>query len=287
VLWPDRSSGTPANVFQGPTTAVIDPTNNWLFIANRESNNIVVLPTSSRVGDEPTDTNVSAEIELTDPTISGGGVPDNLSGVAPDGLLISKDGKTLFAYSQLGHELEVIQQAPNSSNPLALTVVSRTVLAQDTLPANLVTGRQMFYSAVDQRISGISTGIACASCHVDGREDGHTWVFPDGPRRTPELAGRQLAATAPYHWTGVMETLADFYNETLIRRMGGTGLTDVNGVDESGPLTQFIEQLPATENPLQNRPEPPWRRAGRPSRARAASSATAPRRSTATQAPTS
>ncbi len=250
VLFPDRSGGTPSHVFQGPAVAVVDPTGNWIFVANRESNNIVLLPTGSRVGALATDTNVAGEIELTDGE-QHLGVPSSLSGVAPDGLAISNDGQTLYAYSQLGHDLSIIRESPGSTDPFNFTV-THSQLAWDTLTdPSLIAGRALFNSATDQRISSANTGIACASCHIDGREDGHTWVFPDGPRRTPELAGRDLGATAPYHWTGVMASLSDFYNETIQKRMGGSGLAD----SDAQSLTAFVESLPAPENPLQNRPD--------------------------------
>jgi mono/diheme cytochrome c family protein len=273
VLFPDRSTGSPSTVIQGPTVAIVDPTNNWLFVANRESNNVVVMPAQQRVGQDPSGSNVSAVIELSDnandPLLSKGGH-------APDGLALSKDGRTLFVYSQLDHELELVRQRDGSSNAMDLVVVSRTTLAGDTLATNfpvtlptadpsnptqtvkvdLTAGRKMFFSARDPRISSINTGIACSSCHVDGREDGHTWQFPDGPRRTPQLAGRALGQTAPYHWTGIFPRLTDFYNETLIKRMGGTGLTeDQAAADFSGPLTAYLYSMPAPENPLQNRPD--------------------------------
>lgn len=64
-------------------------------------------------------------------------------------------------------------------------------------------------------------GLACASCHPEGRDDGHTWTFTQGRVRTQSLAGG-LSMTAPYHWNGQLTDLAALMAETFGRRMGGT-----------------------------------------------------------------
>lgn len=64
-------------------------------------------------------------------------------------------------------------------------------------------------------------GIACASCHPEGTEDGHVWSFSGfGPRRTQALnAG--LAKTAPYHWDGTLADVGAVMTEVFVKRMGG------------------------------------------------------------------
>ncbi len=66
--------------------------------------------------------------------------------------------------------------------------------------------------------------IACAGCHPEGGEDGHTWrldAFVDGgPRRTMSLRGGVLAR-APFHWTGDLASFPDLVSEVLVNRMGG------------------------------------------------------------------
>jgi cytochrome c peroxidase len=68
-------------------------------------------------------------------------------------------------------------------------------------------------------------GIACASCHPEGRDDGRTWEFqPIGPRRTQVPSGG-IMATAPFHWTGDMDDFDMLVHEVFSSRMGG-GLPD-------------------------------------------------------------
>jgi hypothetical protein len=50
--------------------------------------------------------------------------------------------------------------------------------------------------------SNAGAGIACASCHPEGGDDGVTWSFQGiGSRRTPDVRGG-LTGTAPFHWSG-------------------------------------------------------------------------------------
>ncbi|MCA9556002.1 MAG: hypothetical protein KC933_38615, partial [Myxococcales bacterium] len=57
------------------------------------------------------------------------------------------------------------------------------------LPADVAAGRRLFYASNDTRMSSSTSGVSCATCHAEGRDDGLTWVFERGPRQTPSLAG--------------------------------------------------------------------------------------------------
>jgi hypothetical protein len=64
-------------------------------------------------------------------------------------------------------------------------------------------------------------GLACASCHVEGADDGHVWHFKDqGPRRTQALHVG-LEGTAPFHWVGDMPDIATLVDKVFVGRMGG------------------------------------------------------------------
>jgi len=65
------------------------------------------------------------------------------------------------------------------------------------------------------------TGIACASCHPGGSEDGHTWLFvKDQPRRTQPI-DIELMGTEPFHWDGDVPTLGSLMHEVFSGRMAG------------------------------------------------------------------
>ncbi len=76
-------------------------------------------------------------------------------------------------------------------------------------------GRMLFHADV-------GAGVACASCHPEGSEDGHPWRFEGiaGIRRTQELRGG-LAGTAPFHWGGELRDMQHLMDEVMTHRMGG------------------------------------------------------------------
>lgn len=67
-------------------------------------------------------------------------------------------------------------------------------------------------------------GIACASCHPEGGDDGRVWNFDIGPRRTQSLRGGVLG-TEPYHWAGDMPDFAHLVDDVFTKRMGGGQLS--------------------------------------------------------------
>ncbi len=76
------------------------------------------------------------------------------------------------------------------------------------------TGHEVFH-----RDAG--AGIACASCHGEGGDDGHTWLFSGiGARRT-QAVNIGLEDTAPFHWDGTLRNLGALMEEVFVGRMGG------------------------------------------------------------------
>jgi mono/diheme cytochrome c family protein len=57
--------------------------------------------------------------------------------------------------------------------------------AHQALSPELDRGRKLFHDAAGGRIA--LDGRACASCHVDGRDDGLTWLTIEGAFQTPML----------------------------------------------------------------------------------------------------
>jgi DNA-binding beta-propeller fold protein YncE len=61
-------------------------------------------------------------------------------------------------------------------------------------------------------------GIACTSCHPEAGEDGHTWNFTVGPRRSQTLEGG-VSSRAPFHWSGDLTTIDALVDEVMLKRM--------------------------------------------------------------------
>lgn len=230
------SSATGAKAIQGPTVGVIDPTGQWLMVLSRESRNLAFMPAWKRSG-------TSIDFDATGSAIR---TVTDVQGHGADGLAVTRDFTRAYVYSQFDHRLEVFE-GKNVNEQATIVAKGSIVVAGDTIadPA-LREGRKLFFDAKDPRMSSPTTTVACSTCHLEGREDGHVWQFPDGPRQTPALAGRKLLSTAPYHWSGEFGTLDQFNVHTITERMGGSGLD----LSTAAMLDQFIDQLPVAENPL-------------------------------------
>lgn len=82
-------------------------------------------------------------------------------------------------------------------------------------------GGSMFNTGHELFHRDVGTGIACASCHLEGAEDGRVWKFlPIGNRRTQSLDSG-IAGTAPFHWDGDMTDFPKLMDEVFVHRMGG------------------------------------------------------------------
>ncbi len=105
-------------------------------------------------------------------------------------------------------------------------------------PAAVDTGHTLFHSD-----SGV--GLACASCHPEGGDDGRVWNFEKlGARRTQPLQGG-LKGSEPFHWSGDMSDFDTLVNEVFVHRMGGPK-TDKPYDDALLDWMDTIPALPAT-----------------------------------------
>jgi hypothetical protein len=176
-------------------------------------------------------------------------------GGGPTALAAERDGASVLVWSSFARQLARVATSIKPERAKALTkhVDLRPRLAR--LPSvkigvpHVVTrepawlrGRELFFANEDPRIS--RDNRACASCHVDGRDDGLTWQTPMGPRRTRVLAG-QLDA-APYGWRGEHSTLEDHVKVTF-RQLQGTGLPS----SEVEALLTYVRSLPKPPRPTQ------------------------------------
>lgn len=102
------------------------------------------------------------------------------------------------------------------------------------------TGHELFHRATGQ-------GVACASCHPEGGDDGHVWRFAEGARRTPTLRGG-LASTAPFHWAGDQRDLSELMTNIMVARMGGGAQSPAR----TRALLEWLDAQPALRAPEVN-----------------------------------
>jgi cytochrome c peroxidase len=214
-----------SSVFGDPGAAVADPGGQAIYVANHATDNVAIVPIAS--GSQPT-----FEIQVS---------------AGPTGIAVTRDGSNLYVYGGFDHTLVGVSLVGGGS---AVPTMGPLVLAQDVLPAQVLEGRRLFFSGTNPAITDPFGGVSCSSCHLEAREDGHIWKFADGLRQTPELAGRMLRETAPYHWNGTLATLPDFMNMTVQLRMGGFGLVPAQ-VDA---IATFLETSAPPDNPFRGQP---------------------------------
>jgi hypothetical protein len=100
------------------------------------------------------------------------------------------------------------------------------------------TGHELFHLAT-------VGGIACASCHPEGTEDGQVWDFAGlGKRRTQSLAGGILG-TEPFHWSGDMRDFNMIAMDVFSQRMSGPNVEPMHRIS----LMNWVNTIPSREPP--------------------------------------
>jgi mono/diheme cytochrome c family protein len=149
----------------------------------------------------------------------------------PTGAALADDGQVLV-FCALSRKLVVID-APDAQTT---KVAAADELTKSRLSADELAGRRMFRKGGDLRISK-GGGMACESCHPDGRTDGLSWRIESKVLQTPTLAGR-IAGTHPFKWDGGDKTINESLTNTM-RRLGGHGV----GATEVKQLAAFLESM--------------------------------------------
>ena len=176
----------------------------------------------------------------------------------PTGLAVNREGTDILVWSTFARTVVHVDLAKAVPGPKAHALPSTiakavpgpkahalpsTIAASEpiVLPrvlereADWLHGRELFTTNGDPRIS--ADGRACASCHVDGRDDGIAWETPMGLRRTRTLGGQ--LDHGPYGWRGEHPTLESHVTVTL-KQLGGKGLPE----DDFAALLTYVKSIP-------------------------------------------
>ncbi len=107
----------------------------------------------------------------------------------------------------------------------------------EALSAEVLLGKQTFYHASPE-MSGEGY-ISCATCHLDGGQDGRVWDFTgrgEGLRNTITLRGRSGTGHGPVHWSANFDEIQDFEHD-IRGFFGGDGfLSDAQFASANTPL---------------------------------------------------
>jgi DNA-binding beta-propeller fold protein YncE len=162
----------------------------------------------------------------------------------PDGLAVTPKGNVLV-WCSFTRNVERVDFVDARGQLAAATKIN----PGPTLVASAFTDKEheglvLFHSA-EPRISQ-QGGLACASCHPDGRADGLSWRIDKHELQTPLLTGR-LKDMHPFKWDGTDADLRASMKSTMVR-LGGIGLDK----DATDALAAYLEQLPAPRTPTRD-----------------------------------
>lgn len=156
----------------------------------------------------------------------------------PTGVAIDDAAGRAVVWSQFDGRLSIVDLAESARTHEDVAIQYEPVPEV----AAIAMGRKLFHLTDDLRIA--NDGVACASCHPDGRDDAFTWSTPEGPRQTIMLAGR-VPNTEPYGWQGKHGNLKAYLGNTF-SRLGGSGVSG----PELESLMGYIQKLPHPQEGL-------------------------------------
>jgi PKD repeat protein len=146
--------------------------------------------------------------------------------VAPQGVAVSDDGRTLYVHNAMSRSVSVFDLAPlTTTGARALPLLAELdTVAVEKLSPDVLRGKQLFYDAKDVRLAR-DAYLSCASCHNDGGQDGRVWDLTglgEGLRNTVSLRGRG-GAQGRLHWSANFDEIQDFEGQIRVLAQG-TGL---------------------------------------------------------------
>lgn len=136
-----------------------------------------------------------------------------------EGIVVRHDGSVAYVDGRNTHDVTVLAIDSGGSSVLVDgPPINR--LAVDPMPSNLRLGQRIFNTA-NSAAFPITRNfhLSCATCHIEGRTSSVTWLFRDGPRDVPSLAGGVLG-------TGFLLRQAKLrsvhqYDKSIVSHLGG------------------------------------------------------------------
>lgn len=229
--------------FDQPIDMRVHPTRTLAFVAARGTDNVLVLNTRS-----------------VDPMQLPIAVLQ--TGQGPIGVAVSETKPYAYTFNLDSRTVTRIPLAPLLSiidSGSEMTKMAAPLLLPTDLTVALPgqswfeskdwrAGRRLFHAANNPLVAAAGRQ-ACASCHINGRDDKLVWATKTGMRQTVSLAGR-IEGTEPYGWTGEFLWFIDKIDQG-VAHMGGTGLSS----EDRGRLVLYLKAL---KLPTPQYSAPPW-----------------------------
>lgn len=215
-------------VASGPSALAFDAARRRLWIAHRQTGNVVLVACDGGSSGRGLAAPSEREARVLGAVYVGRGL---------EGLALSDDG-AVFVDVAFDHAIAKVREAAGA---LELVAQRTRTLGPTDMSAAALRGRALFHDARDTQLtpSGV---VTCASCHPGGGEDGLAWFLHTssvGPklRRTPPAWGARRAL-APYHWDGEHESAQALTLGTIRALLEGDGL-----LVELDAIAAYMEEL--------------------------------------------
>jgi mono/diheme cytochrome c family protein len=189
------------------------------------------LPTATADGGTPSSGDggqtAAADAGAPLPPTVDAGVPPAAICNSPDVQIPQVVGEPI-AVAFAGDQTLIVQ----SREPALLAFGDGTTLSLST-DSRADTGHLVFHA-------NTGSGVACASCHAEGDDDGRVWNFDcSGARRTQSLQ-TGLRGTEPFHWSGDETDLSKQMSDVFVGRMSGPVLSS----EQMDVLLSWIDGQP-------------------------------------------
>ncbi len=194
------------------------------------------------------------------------------AGRAPIGMALTHDGTKLFVNGFMSRSVLAYNVGGiiRGTNYHAQRLAEIPTVAQEKLSPLALEGKRIFYNADDRRMNRDGY-LSCASCHLDGEEDGRVWDFSDrgeGLRNTITLLGRRGTGQGRVHWSANFDEIQDFEHDVR-SAFDGTGFMsdadfhsgtrDLPLGERKAGLSHELEALAAYLETLEKVPDSPYR----------------------------
>jgi mono/diheme cytochrome c family protein len=216
VLSPDDTSSPTVAGGLGMVSLAVD-------VAVSPDKSMIALAVAGNTSQQgPTLVEESVTQATQPPTPGACGFSGGTTGGSPQGQVVA------VSYSQTGVLLaQTREPAAIWRNDTAFSIPLATDPRTDT-------GQAIFHV-------NAGGGLACASCHPEGGEDGRVWNFVcAGARRTQSIRGG-ISGTAPFHWDGSETNFSNLMNDVFTGRMAGPMLSE----DQKSALQAWVDTIPA------------------------------------------
>jgi mono/diheme cytochrome c family protein/DNA-binding beta-propeller fold protein YncE len=95
------------------------------------------------------------------------------------------------------------------------------------------TGHMLFHA-------NAGAGLACASCHAEGIDDGRVWNFACAGKRRTQSLQTGIRGTEPFHWDGDQKDFPQLVRDVFTNRMSGPPLEP----DQTEAVLSWIDNQP-------------------------------------------